>query len=113
MSSERGRSSEQPVIEGAPVVNPTGAVSATSIQGGVVDEDRSLETEIAYYLSHLPEWHEHQGQYVLIRGAELYGFYLTDNDALAEGFRRFGRVSFLVKQVDLDEKPRPRAWVIL
>ena len=50
---------------------------------------------------------------MLIYGGKVHGFYLSDHDATLDGFRPFGRVAFLVKQVDLDEKPRPLVGVIL
>ena len=50
---------------------------------------------------------------MLIKGQELCGFYSNRDAALEEGFRRFGRVPFLVKRVQLDEQPRPLVWTIL
>ena len=77
------------------------------------DGKEPLDEEIAFYVQHLPEWRDHQGEHVLIHGQEPHGFYPTRDEALLEGFRRFGRASFLVKQVLLDERPRPLAGVIL
>jgi hypothetical protein len=45
------------------------------------------------------------GQWVLIRGAEIAGTFDTQGDAIAEGYRRFGNVAFLVKQVVVIEEP--------
>ncbi len=72
-----------------------------------------LEQESNYYHAHLPEWGEHEGQHVLIKGQEHFGFFPTRSAAREEGLRRFGRVPFFVKQVQLDEKPRPMMWVML
>jgi hypothetical protein len=72
-----------------------------------------LEGEAAYYRAHLDGWREHEGWHVLIRGEELFGFFATEDAALEEGFRRFGRAPFLVKQIRLDEGPRPLVWTIL
>ena len=58
-------------------------------------DNNSLNKEVAYYLEHLPEWHEHEGEYVLIRGEKRFRFFPTRDTALQEGFRRFGRVAFL------------------
>src|SRR4051812_13055441 len=69
-------------------------------------EDIALSREL------LPAWREHQGEHVLIHGGAVHGFLPTRRDARREGFRLFGPVAFLVKQVDLDEKPRPAALVI-
>jgi hypothetical protein len=72
----------------------------------------SLEEEIAFYLQHVEGWGEHEGKHVLIQAGKPHGFYLTRDEALREGYQRFGRVSFLVKQVILDERPRPLRAVI-
>lgn len=72
----------------------------------------SLAEEIAYYRQHLAGWGTHEGEHVLIHGSAEHGFYGTRRAALTEGYRRFGRVPFLVKQVILDEKPRTLAWIL-
>ncbi len=71
------------------------------------------EEDISLYQDKLPDWREHQGEHVLIYGRKVHGFYPSDHDATLDGFRRFGRVAFLVKQIGLDEKPRPLVVVIL
>jgi hypothetical protein len=76
-------------------------------------EKNELEQESAYYHEHLPEWSEQEGQHILIHGQEHFGFFPTRNAALEEGFRRFGHVPILVKQIQRDEKPRPMMWVML
>lgn len=61
-----------------------------------------LERELKIYQevrSTLP-----RGQFVLIHGSEMVGVYPTENQALSEGARRFGREPYLVKQV-LDQEP--------
>jgi hypothetical protein len=94
---------------GGPVVEGTASVSVVPI---AMDKNR-LDQEVAYYLEHLPEWHDHEGQHVLIHGQEHFGFFPTHDDALAEGYRTFGRIPLLVKQVRYDERPRPMTIVIL
>lgn len=71
------------------------------------------EEDIALFRDRLPGWREHQGEHVLIYGGEVHGFFLTRDEALEEGFNRFGDVAFLVNRVDLDAKPRPLVGVIL
>lgn len=46
-----------------------------------------------------------EGKYVLICGDDVAGTFDTDHDAMAEGYRRFGNVPFLVKQVTKVERP--------
>lgn len=56
-----------------------------------------FEREIAVYSkvkSQLP-----LGQFALIHGDDLIGVFATDAEAVTEGTRRFGRESFLVRQV--------------
>ncbi len=72
-----------------------------------------LEEEITCYRANLPAWRAHRGEHVLIHGGTVHGFFGTRNDALREGLRRFGRVAFLVKQVEVDEKPRHLLQVLL
>ncbi len=76
-------------------------------------DNDSLKREVAYYLKHRGEWHEHEGEHVLIRGEEVIGFFPIREAALHEGFRRFGRVAFLVKSVNCAEAPRSMAGIIL
>jgi hypothetical protein len=74
--------------------------------------DTTLDPEFDYYLAHLPEWYEREREHVLIHGSEHFGFFPNRNDALAEGFRRFGRVPFLVKRIERDEKPMSLGWLV-
>ena len=45
------------------------------------------------------------GKYVLIHGDEVVGTYYCEKDAVAEGYKKFGTVSFLVKLVIQVEIP--------
>jgi hypothetical protein len=68
--------------------------------------------DIELYLEKLPTWGEHQGEHVLIHGGKVHGFFPTRTEARQEGFKRFGYVPFLVKKVDLHEKPEPLSGVV-
>jgi hypothetical protein len=46
-----------------------------------------------------------QGKYVLIRGNVILGSYVSESDAISEGYRQCGNVPFLVKQVLTVERP--------
>jgi hypothetical protein len=65
------------------------------------DEDQGLllATELEVYESHLPGWLDREGEYVLIKGREVIGFFPTRDDALMTGYTRFGFVPFFVKQI--------------
>lgn len=59
-----------------------------------------LEQEIQFFTDHLPEWlASQQGKFALIKNQELIGFFDQVELALAEGARRFGLQSFLVRRV--------------
>jgi hypothetical protein len=40
-----------------------------------------------------------EGKYVLIHGDEVIGTYDSEADAIAQGYRQFGNVAFLVKRI--------------
>lgn len=42
---------------------------------------------------------EGKGKFVLIKGDEIIGIYTSQEDALAEGYKRFGNEEFLVKEI--------------
>jgi len=59
----------------------------------------ALERELSVYRKKLPELAGDEGKYVLIHGDELVDAYGTYEDALKEGYRRFGLEPFLVQQI--------------
>ncbi|MBI5794383.1 hypothetical protein HZA87_04890 [Candidatus Uhrbacteria bacterium] len=42
---------------------------------------------------------ESNGKFVLVKGTDIIGVYVSQDDALQEGYRRFGNTEFLVKQI--------------
>jgi hypothetical protein len=61
--------------------------------------------DIATYRAQLSEMaKEHEGQYVLIREGEIIGFFPDSSSAVREGYRRFGIVPFLAKEVTATER---------
>lgn len=68
-----------------------------------------LAEESGTYEANVERWaEEHAGEFVLIRGAEVVGFFETNEKALTEGCKRFGISPFFVKQVT----PRGQARLI-
>ena len=59
----------------------------------------ALEQELATYQKNLTDWTEHEGQYVLINGDQVVGFFFSYDDAIREGYQRFKLTPFLVKGV--------------
>ena len=60
----------------------------------------TLETELEFYDVHVEEWKQDRaGQFVVIRGVEVLGFFATESDALSAGAGTYGAVPFLVRKV--------------
>ena len=60
-----------------------------------------FDTELDTYRKGISEWTEHIGEFVLIKGSDVAGFYGSYREAIAEGYRRFGLDTFLVRQVKI------------
>jgi hypothetical protein len=58
-----------------------------------------LAVELRTYESHLPEWLDREGQFVLIKGREAVGFYRRRESALEAGYERFDAGPFMVKKI--------------
>ena len=64
-----------------------------------------LEQELKFFAENKAKWAEnHLGKFALVKGEKLIGVFDNAETALAEGAKRFGAESFLVRQVDLEEK---------
>jgi hypothetical protein len=59
----------------------------------------ALEKELATYKAKLTELTADEGKYVLIHGEKLEGIYTSYEDAIKEGYSKFGLTPFLVKQI--------------
>jgi hypothetical protein len=69
--------------------------------------DTALANELHTFAAHKLELLAHaEGKFALVHDDEVVGVYDTENDAIAEGYRRFGNVPFLVKQVVQVEVPQ-------
>ena len=64
----------------------------------------SLDHEMAVYKRSIKDWHDYVGQYVLIKGDEVCGFYASYEDALTAGYGRFGLEPFFVKEIHAIEQ---------
>jgi hypothetical protein len=73
----------------------TKAESATS--------DFPLTQEVRAFDAHLAGWADREGQFVLIKGNDILGFYPRYDEALAAGYDQIGDGPFLVKQILLHE----------
>jgi hypothetical protein len=72
--------------------------------GEVENPVAAIAEEIATYRSRLPELLAHEGQFVLVKGDRVIGFFDDASDAIREGYRRFGLVPLLVKRVTASER---------
>ena len=59
----------------------------------------ALERESEIYRNHLQELLAETGRYVLIHRDEVCGTYAAYEDAIEQGYQRFGLDDFLVKQI--------------
>jgi hypothetical protein len=67
----------------------------TKTAGGTV-----LSEELQYFNESLEEWLKlYPGMVALVKGRELIGVYSTEDEALAEGGRRYQLQPFLVRRV--------------
>jgi hypothetical protein len=64
-----------------------------------VGNPMALEKELATYSAHLADLKQHEGKFVLIQGDVVIDLFSSYDDALKEGYKRFGLVPFLVKQI--------------
>ena len=62
--------------------------------------DQSLDHEAAVFAEHVDEWRKaHLGQFVLVKGDDVIGFYHSLEQAFQEGTSRFGLGPFLIRQI--------------
>ena len=61
---------------------------------------QALEHEAALFAANIDEWRRTQpGKFVLIKEQSVVGFFLSLDQAFAEGTARFGLEPFLVRQI--------------
>ncbi len=101
----------------AAIMSPGVAVTPGQIQVGGLDmvekarlrsdqgsRSASLNREQAVYDAKLSVWlSDHEGEFVVIKGEEVDGFYESRDEALAAGYSRFGIGPLFVKQVSSSE----------
>jgi hypothetical protein len=68
-----------------------------------VAEDNPLKVEWETYLDHKRELLAHEGQAVLIKGREIIGIYPTEDEAVAEGSRRWPLEGFMAHTIHRQE----------
>ena len=65
-----------------------------------------LATELETFEAHkVALLAEAKGKFALVHGHEVVGSYDTEGDAIAQGYRQFGNVPFLVKEIVEVERP--------
>lgn len=63
----------------------------------------ALERELATYKAKLQELKEQAGKYVLIHGDDVIDTFSAYDDALKDGYDKFGLEPFLVKKIEAVE----------
>ena len=72
---------------------------------------RMLDAEIATFREGVRSWlGDHEGEFVLIKGREVVGFFPSRALAADEGYRRFRDQSFLAQEVRWPERVLRFAW---
>jgi hypothetical protein len=64
----------------------------------------ALEREVETYKAKLSEMREHDGKFVLIHGSDVVDYFSAYEDAIKEGYQKFGLDPFLVKRVNTTEQ---------
>jgi len=60
----------------------------------------ALEQELQFFAENKTDWTKANfGKFVLVKGSELIGVFDNAETAIAEGAKRFGTESFLVRQL--------------
>jgi hypothetical protein len=62
-----------------------------------------LAEEVKTYEAHLAGWADREGQFVLIKGSDILGYYPCREEALEAAYDQLGGGPFLVKQILLHE----------
>ena len=63
-----------------------------------------LEKELETYKNKLGELKENEGKFALIHGEDVIDVFNTYEDALKQGYQKFGLEPFLVKQIHTIEQ---------
>jgi hypothetical protein len=64
-----------------------------------MDDSFPLAEEVRTYESHRPGWLDREGQFVLIKGRNVLGFYSRYEQAMEAAYHQLGNDDFLVKQI--------------
>ncbi len=72
----------------------------TSIALTTHRESSPLALELETFLAHQPKWlMTDRDRYALIKGESVIGLYDQQEEAFAEGYRRFRREAFMVQRI--------------
>lgn len=64
----------------------------------------ALEKELATYKAKLPELKAQAGRFVLIHGDDVIDTFSSYDDAIKDGYEKFGLEPFLVKRIEAVEQ---------
>jgi hypothetical protein len=62
-----------------------------------------LQKELETYKQVLPTLADRAGQFALLKDDQLIDVFVAYEDALKEGYKRFGTTPFLVKQIEVTQ----------
>ena len=69
-----------------------------------MEREASLKPELEVYQKNIHEWEGRDGEFVLIKGDDVQGFFSSYDDALTRAYELFGLESFFVKQISSIER---------
>ena len=75
--------------------------------------EHPLATELDFFARHLDVWlADHSGEFVVIRGEQVQGFYGTLEAGVAAGLDAYGNVPFLVREVTRQQTPAALSTIV-
>lgn len=78
--------------------------SVRKVPAETVDDSFPLAEEIRTYESHLPDWLDREGEFVLIKGKKVLGFFSSFELGLRAGYQQVAEGPFLVHQISRFER---------
>lgn len=58
------------------------------------------DSDLEYFESVLPSLlKNHNGQFALIKNQKIHGFYQSPEEALKEGYKKFGMTNFIIQEI--------------
>lgn len=74
--------------------------------------EKSFDRDVHAYVSALPDLlKEHDGEFVLVGQAEVAGLFPSRQEAMENGYAKFGARGFLVQEISRQELEMGQNWL--